>query len=45
VESDPGLKAEFLSALAARLREAFPARSDGAILLPFQRRFFLVRAR
>jgi trans-aconitate 2-methyltransferase len=45
VESDPDLKAEFLAALAARLREAFPLRSDGATLLPFQRRFFLVRSR
>ena len=40
---DAPMTASFLSALAARLSEAFPRRPDGTTLLPFQRLFLLAR--
>ena len=42
---DPVTGAAFLSALAARLAEAFPACRDGATLLPFPRLFLVARSR
>jgi len=42
---DPAMRAAFLSALGARLREAFPPRPDGVTLLPFPRLFLTARRR
>lgn len=42
---DPAIRAGFLSALGARLREAFPPRPDGVTLLPFPRLFLVARRR
>lgn len=42
---DEPLRNAFLAALAARLRDAFPARADGATLLPFPRLFLVGRRR
>jgi trans-aconitate 2-methyltransferase len=42
---DPAMRAGFLSALGARLSEAFPQRPDGATLLPFPRLFLVARRR
>lgn len=42
---DPAMGAAFLSALGARLAEAFPPRPDGATLLPFPRLFLAARRR
>lgn len=39
----PPLSAAFLSALGARLSEAFPRRADGVTLLPFPRLFLVAR--
>jgi trans-aconitate 2-methyltransferase len=43
--SDPAMRADYLSALGARLCEAFPPRPDGVTLLPFQRLFLVARRR
>lgn len=45
LHDDPAMRAAFLSALGARLAEAFPARPDGATLLPFPRLFLVARHR
>ena len=45
LESEPAMQADFLSALGARLCEAFPPRPDGATLLPFPRLFLTARRR
>ena len=45
LQDDPAMRAAFLSALGARLAEAFPARPDGATLLPFPRLFLVARRR
>ena len=45
LRDDPATGAAFLSALGARLAEAFPARPDGATLLPFPRLFLVARRR
>lgn len=42
---DPAMRAGFLSALGARLSEAFPQRPDGVTLLPFPRLFLVARRR
>jgi len=42
---DPAMRAGFLSALGARLSEAFPRRPDGVTLLPFPRLFLVARRR
>ena len=42
---DPAMRAGFLSALGARLCEAFPPRPDGVTLLPFPRLFLVARRR
>ena len=42
---DPAMGAAFLSALGARLCEAFPPRPDGVTLLPFPRLFLVARRR
>ena len=42
---DPAMRADFLSALGARLCEAFPQRPDGVTLLPFPRLFLVGRRR
>jgi len=42
---DPAMRADFLSALGARLCEAFPRRPDGVTLLPFPRLFLAARRR
>ncbi|MDQ3124301.1 MAG: methyltransferase domain-containing protein [Pseudomonadota bacterium] len=42
---DPAMRADFLSALGARLCEAFPPRPDGVTLLPFPRLFLVARRR
>lgn len=42
---DPPMRGAFLSALGARLAEAFPAGPDGATLLPFPRLFLVARRR
>lgn len=41
----PAMRTAFLSALGARLCEAFPARPDGVTLLPFPRLFLTARRR
>lgn len=41
----PTMRAAFLSALGARLCEAFPPRPDGVTLLPFPRLFLVARRR
>jgi trans-aconitate 2-methyltransferase len=41
----PAMRTAFLSALAARLFEAFPRRPDGVTLLPFPRLFLVARRR
>jgi trans-aconitate 2-methyltransferase len=41
----PLMREAFLSALGARLAEAFPVRPDGATLLPFARLFLVARRR
>lgn len=45
LEDDAAMRAAFLSALGARLAEAFPRRPDGATLLPFPRLFLTARRR
>lgn len=42
---DPAMRAGFLSALGARLCQAFPQRPDGVTLLPFPRLFLVARRR
>ncbi len=42
---DAAMREAFLSALGARLAEAFPAGRDGATLLPFPRLFLVARRR
>ncbi|MBU3973481.1 MAG: methyltransferase domain-containing protein [Alphaproteobacteria bacterium] len=42
---DPAMRAAFLSALGARLGEAFPRRPDGVTLLPFPRLFLVAQRR
>jgi len=42
---DPAMRADFLSALGARLCVAFPPRPDGVTLLPFPRLFLVARRR
>ncbi len=42
---DPAMRKDFLSALGARLCEAFPPRPDGVTLLPFPRLFLVGRRR
>ncbi len=42
---DPAMRTDYLSALGARLREAFPPRPDGVTLLPFPRLFLAARRR
>jgi trans-aconitate 2-methyltransferase len=42
---DGAMRAAFLSALGARLGEAFPRRADGVTLLPFPRLFLVARRR
>lgn len=42
---DDAMRAAFLSALVARLGEAFPRRADGVTLLPFPRLFLVARRR
>ena len=42
---DPAMRGDFLSALGARLSEAFPQRTDGVTLLPFPRLFLVARRR
>lgn len=42
---DPAMRAGFVSALGARLCEAFPPRPDGVTLLPFPRLFLVARRR
>lgn len=42
---DRPMRAAYLSALGARLREAFPPRPDGVTLLPFPRLFLTARRR
>ena len=42
---EPAIRADFLSALGARLSEAFPQRPDGVTLLPFPRLFLVARRR
>ena len=42
---DAAMRAAFLSALGARLCEAFPPRPDGVTLLPFPRLFLVARRR
>lgn len=45
VLEEPAMRAGFLSALGARLGEAFPPRPDGVTLLPFPRLFLVARRR
>lgn len=45
LKDEPAIEAAFLSALGERLSEAFPARPDGATLLPFPRLFLVARRR
>ena len=45
LENDPPMKAAYLSALGARLSQAFPKRADGVTLLPFPRLFLVARRR
>jgi trans-aconitate 2-methyltransferase len=45
LQDDPPKREAFLSALGARLAEAFPAGPDGATLLPFPRLFLVARRR
>jgi trans-aconitate 2-methyltransferase len=45
LQDDAATSAAFLSALGARLAEAFPACPDGATLLPFPRLFLVARRR
>ncbi|KQY75288.1 hypothetical protein ASD25_12125 [Brevundimonas sp. Root1423] len=45
LQGDAAIREAFLSALGARLAEAFPARPDGATLLPFPRLFLVARRR
>lgn len=45
LQDDLAKREAFLSALGARLAEAFPARPDGATLLPFARLFLVARRR
>ncbi len=42
---DPSMRTAYLSALGARLCEAFPRRPDGVTLLPFPRLFLVARRR
>ena len=42
---DPAMRSDYLSALGARLCEAFPRRPDGVTLLPFPRLFLVARRR
>lgn len=42
---DPAMRDAFLSALGARLSQAFPRRADGTTLLPFPRLFLIGRRR
>ena len=43
LEGEPAMRAAYLSALGARLSEAFPRRGDGVTLLPFPRLFLVAR--
>lgn len=43
--ADPPMRAAFLSALSARLSQAFPQRPEGTTLLPFPRLFLTARRR
>ncbi len=45
LDDDAAMRGAFLSALGARLGEAFPARPDGQALLPFRRLFLVARRR
>jgi trans-aconitate 2-methyltransferase len=45
LEDDVPMRRAFLSALGARLAEAFPARPDGSALFPFARLFLVARRR
>ena len=45
LEGEPGLREGFLAAYAAAMREAYPPRADGAVLLPFRRQFILAQPR
>lgn len=45
LEGEPAMRADYLSALGARLSEAFPRRGDGVTLLPFPRLFLVARRR
>jgi trans-aconitate 2-methyltransferase len=45
LQDDPSMKAAYLSALGARLSQAFPMRADGVTLLPFPRLFLTARRR
>ena len=42
---EPAMRADFLSALGARLCDAFPPRPDGVTLMPFPRLFLVARRR
>jgi len=45
LDDDPPMRAAYLSALGARLSQAFPTRPDGVTLLPFPRLFLVARRR
>lgn len=45
LDDDPPTRADYLSALGARLSRAFPRREDGVTLLPFPRLFLVARRR
>ena len=45
LQDNAAMRRAFLSALGARLAEAFPARQDGSGLLPFPRLFLVARRR
>ena len=45
LQGEASMRGAFLSALAERLAEAFPARPDGSVLLPFPRMFLVARRR
>jgi len=40
----PALREDFLAAYAEAMRQAYPARDDGTVLLPFRRQFILAQA-
>ena len=45
LDDEPAMRADYLSALSARLSGAFPRRADGVTLLPFPRLFLVARCR